>query len=144
MSSTDPRSEYAGAEACKACHVVEYGEWAASRHSRMVQPIKPSEVRARFTPGESLSYRGRMFTFERLGARYFIVEQSPGLPPVRHAIEYTLGNRRIQHFMTRQPNGSLVLLPPSWDVLRSEWFPQEDIVPTGDSGVEPVQIWNKN
>jgi len=144
VSSTDPRSEYAGAEACKACHVVEYDEWAASRHSRMVQPIKPSEVRARFTPGESLSYRGRTFTFERLGARYFIVEQSPGLPPVRHAIEYTLGNRRIQHFMTRQPNGSLVLLPPSWDVLRSEWFPQEDIVPTGDSGVEPVQIWNKN
>ncbi len=143
-SDAHPRSEFTGAEACKVCHLVEYDEWAASRHSRMVQPIKPSEVRASFAPGESLSYRGRTFTFERQGARYFIIEQRRGLPPVRHAIEYTLGNRRIQHFMTRQQDGSLALLPPSWDVLRGEWFPQEDIVPTGDSGVEPVQLWNKN
>ncbi len=144
VSGDDPRAEYAGAESCKACHLAEYEEWAASRHSRMVQPIKPSEVRARFTPGESLSYRGRTFTFERQGARYFIIEEQPGVPPVRHVIEYTLGSRRVQHFMARQRDGSLVLLPPSWDVLRGEWFPQEDIVPTGHSGVEPVQVWNKN
>ena len=147
VSQADPRSDYSdytGAEACKACHLTEYNEWATSRHSRMVQPIKPSEVKASFTPGASLSYRGRRFTFERDGTQYFIVEHSPGLPTARHAIDYTLGNRRIQHFMTRKTDGSLVLLPPSWDVLRGEWFPQEDIVPTGDSGVEPVQVWNKN
>lgn len=144
MSEVDPRSEYTGAEACKVCHLLEYNEWATSRHSRMVQPIKPGEVRASFTRGESLAYRGRVFTFERQGAQYFIIENRASLPAVRHAIDYTLGNRRIQHFMTRQQDGSLVLLPPSWDVLRGEWFPQEDIVPTGDSGVEPVQVWNKN
>ena len=112
----DPRSDYTGADACKACHLAEYNEWATSRHSRMVQPIKPSEVKASFTPEESLSYRGRRFTFERDGTQYFIVEHSPGFPAVRHAIAYTLGNRRIQHFVTREPDGSLVLLPPRWDV----------------------------
>ncbi|MED5559776.1 MAG: multiheme c-type cytochrome, partial [Acidobacteriota bacterium] len=57
VSQADPRSDYSdytGAEACKACHLTEYNEWATSRHSRMVQPIKPSEVKASFTPGASL------------------------------------------------------------------------------------------
>ena len=102
VSQDDPRANYTGAEACRACHLAEYNEWASSRHSRMVQPIKPSEVKASFTPGASLSYRGRRFTFERDGTQYFIVEHSPGLPAVRHAIAYTLGNRRIQHFMKRE------------------------------------------
>ena len=53
VSQADPRSDYSdytGAEACKACHLTEYNEWATSRHSRMVQPIA-------FVPGAKIHFR---------------------------------------------------------------------------------------
>ncbi|MFQ5744496.1 MAG: HEAT repeat domain-containing protein [Acidobacteriota bacterium] len=138
------RSGYIGAEACKSCHADEYAAWKASRHSKMLQPATPAAVVAPFASGGSLRYGGRVYHFVRQGNRFFMDEEQPGLPPLHHKILYTLGNRRIQHYITKQPNGALVLLPPTWDVLRRKWFPLEEIVPTGEANVEPVQKWSKN
>ncbi|MFQ5744497.1 MAG: HEAT repeat domain-containing protein [Acidobacteriota bacterium] len=136
-------SDYIGAEACKSCHPDQYVEWKASRHSKMLQPATPTGVQAPFAHG-NLRYRGRLYRFVREGNRFFMDEERRGLPPLRHKVEYTLGNRRIQHYITRQPNGALVLLPPTWDVLRRKWFPLDEVVPTGAPVVEPFQVWNRH
>ncbi len=137
------RSEYIGADACKDCHLDEYTKWKASRHSKMVQPASPSGVKGPFVGGY-LDYRERRYRFERDGNRFFMVEEQRGLPSFRHEVIYTLGNRRIQHYLTKQPNGALVLLPPTWDEMRQKWFPIDEVVPTGAANVEPFQIWNKH
>ena len=60
-----------------------------------------------------------------------------------HRVEYTLGSRRVQHYLTRLADGRLVVLPPTWDVEKSEWFHNLDIVNPGRGRVNPVQVWNR-
>ena len=48
--------------------------------------------------------------------------------PVERRVDYTLGNRRIQHYLTTIEHGRIVVLPPSWDVQRREWFDSVEIV----------------
>ena len=58
---------------------------------------------------------------ERDGA-YYITESYLTGKPQEHRVDYTLGNRRIQHYLTTSPSGRVIVLPPSWDVLRKQWF----------------------
>ena len=60
-------------------------------------------------------------------------------------VQYTLGNRRIQHYLTTLEDGRIVVLPPSWDVLREQWFHNLEIAaPDQQEGIIAVQVWNKN
>ena len=62
-------------------------------------------------------------------------------------MQYTLGNRRIQHYLTTLPDGRIIVLPPSWDILRQEWFHNLEIAAPDQkeqAGSVPVQVWNKN
>jgi hypothetical protein len=49
----------------------------------------------------------------------------------------------VQHYLTRLPDGRLVVLPPAWDVEKSEWFHNLDIVNPDDAALNPVQVWNR-
>ena len=59
---------------------------------------------------------------------WFITETYLTGRPHEQRVDYTLGNRRIQHYLTTMENGRIVVLPPSWDVQRREWFHNLDIV----------------
>src|SRR5262249_48967524 len=61
-----------------------------------------------------------------------------------HRVDYTLGSRRVQHYLTTLSDGRLVVLPPTWDVERREWFHNLDIVNPDESARNPVQVWNRN
>ena len=60
--------------------------------------------------------------------QYFITESYLTGREQEHRVEYTLGSRRIQHYLTTIENGRIIVLPPSWDVQRHEWFDNMDIV----------------
>src|SRR5580692_11691634 len=47
--------------------------------------------------------------------------------PQEHRVDYTLGSRRMQHYLTTLPDGKIVVLPPTWDVQRKQWFHNLDI-----------------
>ena len=38
----------------------------------------------------------------------------------------------------------MIVLPPSWDVQRHEWFDNMEIVRPDENDQKPVQQWNKN
>ena len=59
-------------------------------------------------------------------------------------MEYTLGSRRVQHYLTTIEKGRIVVLPPSWDVQRRQWFDNMDIVRPGRTAGPPIQQWNKD
>jgi predicted CXXCH cytochrome family protein len=134
---------YTGASSCATCHPAAEAKWRAARHSKMVQPATAKSVQGDFTRG-TVTLRGQDYSLSRQGDFYYISESYLTGVPQRHRIDYTLGNRRIQHYLTTLPDGRIVVLPPSWDTGRKEWFHNFDIGDPDESGEVEVQLWNKN
>jgi len=135
-----------GNAACKSCHETAHAVWESSRHSKMVQPATPSAVRGDFD-ADPVVLRRQEYRFRRQGSRFFITESFLTGAPEEREVEYTLGNRRIQHYLTTLEDGRIVVLPPSWDIQREEWFHNLEIAAPDqqeEAGTVPVQLWNKN
>jgi predicted CXXCH cytochrome family protein len=109
----------------------------------MVQPASPASVKGDFFAGK-VELRGSPYSFRERDGAYYITESYLDGKPREHRVQYTLGNRRIQHYLTTLPDGRVIVLPPSWDVLRKQWFHNLDIDdPEEEPGVQ-VQVWNKS
>jgi len=134
---------YTGASSCVTCHPAATAKWRAARHSKMVQPANDNSVQGDFTP-RTVKLRGQDYTLSREGGVFYISESYLTGKLQKHRIDYTLGNRRIQHYLTTLPDGRIVVLPPSWDITRKEWFHNFDIGDPDESGDVEVQLWNKN
>ena len=57
----------------------------------------------------------------------------------QRVVDYTLGNRRLQHYLSPEANGEIRVLTSVWDVRRKEWFHSSDIVPDAPKGF--IQQW---
>src|SRR5258708_6405831 len=109
----------------------------------MVQPATIAGVRGNFALGR-VTLRGSTYQLEQVAGKFYITEKYLPGKPQRHHIQYTLGNRRIQHYLTTLADGRIVILPPTWDVQRKQWFHNLDIDdPEEEPGVL-VQVWNKH
>ena len=133
---------YVGADKCKQCHAREFGTWAGSRHSKMIQAATPSSVLGDFARG-TVNLRGDDYELKVRSGIFYITESKLDGRRWEHRVDYTLGSRRIQHYLTKLPDGRIIVLPPSWDVLRKEWFHNFDIGDPDESGDVEVQLWNK-
>lgn len=136
-------SGYAGAGACTRCHEQAHQIWTQSRHSKMVQPASLQGVKGDFSRGR-IELRRETYLLRRNNGAFYITESYLFGKPVEHRIDYTLGNRRIQHYLTTLPDGKIIVLPPSWDILRKQWFHNLDIDDPEESPGVQVQVWNKN
>jgi hypothetical protein len=134
---------YSGAASCAKCHADIQRHWAGARHSKMVQPANKSSVQGDFTRG-TITLRNSPYALSARNGVYYITESYLTGRPIEHRIDYTLGNRRIQHYLTTLPDGRILVLPPSWDILRKQWFHNFDIGDPDESGELEVQLWNKN
>lgn len=142
LHAASDEPSYVGAAACAKCHAETHKQWSQSRHSKMVQPATKAGVKGDFSRGR-ITLRNQPYTLRERGGAYYITESYLSGKPLEHRIDYTLGNRRIQHYLTTLADGRIVLLPPSWDVLRKDWFHNLDIAdPEEVPGVQ-VQLWNK-
>ncbi len=134
---------YVGAAACAKCHEGAHKTWSQSRHSKMLQPATAQGVKGDFARGRVV-LRGKSYTLLQRAGAYYIRETYLTGKTQEHHIDYTLGNRRIQHYLTTLPDGRVILLPPTWDVRRKQWFHNLDIDdPEEVPGVQ-VQLWNKS
>ena len=116
---------FVGAQACAACHREIHADWKSGRHSKMVQPATPATVLGDFS--KDLTLKGRRFRLRVENGEYFVGESYLTGKGQEHRVEYTLGSRRIQHYLTTIERGVMVVLPPSWDVQRREWFDNMEI-----------------
>lgn len=129
------------AATCAKCHASIHERWSGARHSKMLQPATAATVLGRFADRD-IQLRGAKFTLTVADGAYFVRGPFPGAREETHKVEFTLGSRRVQHYLTRLPDGRLVVLPPSWDVTRREWFHNLDIVAPDATAVRPIQVWN--
>jgi predicted CXXCH cytochrome family protein len=134
-------SSYVGAATCASCHPSLHAKWKAGRHSKMIQAAAASSVLGDFSAG-ALRLRGKRYAVRRAGDAWFITEGDLAGAPRERRVDYTLGSRRVQHYLTKLEDGRLVVLPPSWDVQRREWFHNLEIVDLEESGATKVQVWN--
>jgi hypothetical protein len=134
---------YVGAAVCAKCHAGAYAKWSNSRHSKMVQPAARNSVQGDFTRGR-IELRGLPYTLSQRNGVFYIAEQYLNGKPQEHRVDYTLGNRRIQHYLTTLASGRVIVLPPSWDILRKQWFHNFEIGDPDETSDVEVQVWNKN
>ncbi|MGA3186565.1 MAG: HEAT repeat domain-containing protein [Bryobacteraceae bacterium] len=134
---------YVGMAACAKCHVEIHRQWTHSRHSKMVQPATKESVQGDFKLAR-VKLRDEIYGLRERDGVFYITETYLTGKPQEHRVDYTLGNRRIQHYLTTLADGKVIVLPPSWDISRKGWFHNLDIAdPDEVEGVQ-VQIWNKN
>jgi hypothetical protein len=135
--------EYVGAQACASCHKQVHDTWTAGRHSKMIQPATPATVKGDFSKsGETL--QGRRYGFRAVDGQYFITESELTGKPQEHRVEFTLGSRRVQHYLTTIDKGRIIVLAPSWDVQRGQWFHNVEIIRPDEDDRQVVQQWNKS
>jgi predicted CXXCH cytochrome family protein len=132
-----------GAARCGECHAPVHRKWTGARHSKMLQPASPATVIGDFSQG-AITLRGARYTLERQGESFAVRGPFPTPRSEAHRVDFTLGSRRVQHYLTRLPDGRIVVLPPAWDVERREWFHNLDIVNPDEASFNPVQVWNSN
>ncbi len=138
----DPASSFVGSQTCRSCHASTHSGWSNGRHSRMLQEAGPRSVIPRFEGIQTL--RGKEYRLDRDGDAYFIIEQYLQDTPTRRRVDYTLGSRRVQHYLSRLDDGRIVVLPPSYDIEKKEWFHNLDIVDLEEAGGVKLQVWNTN
>lgn len=136
-----PDPAFVGAAACGECHPKEHGTWSAGRHSRMLQPATSQSVLGDFSRG-TLRLRGESYGLRRAGGVYTITESYVTGEKRERTVAYTLGSRRIQHYLATLEDGRIVVLPPTWDVQRRQWFHNLEIVDPEETDRRKVQVWN--
>ena len=134
---------YVGAQACASCHRQIHETWTSGRHSKMVQPATAAAVKGDFSKG-TVTLRGQRYGLRTRNGEYFITESELTGREREHRVEYTLGSRRIQHYLTTVDKGRIVVLAPSWDVQRGQWFHNVEIIRPDEDDQQIVQQWNKN
>jgi predicted CXXCH cytochrome family protein len=136
-------ANYAGAGACVKCHADIHQTWTQSRHSKMVQPATKTAVQGDFARGQ-ITLHGAVYKLRQQAGTFYITEATLSGKPQEHRVDYTLGNRRIQHYLTTLPSGRVIVLAPSWDITRKQWFHNTDIADPDETDETLIQIWNKN
>lgn len=138
----DPASAFVGSQTCRSCHASTHSGWSNGRHSRMLQEARPTSVIPKFEGVQTL--RGKEYRLEREGDVYFVIESYLQDTPTKRRVDYTLGSRRVQHYLSRLDDGRIIVLPPSYDVEKKEWFHNLDIVDLEETGGVKLQVWNTN
>lgn len=134
---------YVGATRCADCHTAMAAKWRSGRHSRMLQPASTASVVADFS-SRRLELRRRRYAVRAEGGVFFITEGDLEGGVRERRVDFTLGSRRVQHYLTTLDDGRIVVLGPSWDVGRQRWFHNMDIVDPEETRETRVQVWNAN
>jgi hypothetical protein len=142
-SAPAPDAAYAGSAACQRCHEDEYATWRKTLHVRMTKPIREATVLGDFRPGTELHQYGRSYSMETRDGRYFITVTKGDRPPERYEVDYTLGARRFQGYLSKLPDGRIYVLPVFWHNETRRWIDYKEITPIPDDPDHDLrQIWN--
>lgn len=121
--------DFAGAEACAGCHVVQYEAWRASTHG--LAGGTPAERTVGPFNGQPIRFRDATVTPIVRDQTYSFVIHQDGRPERMLTIDGVIGGAHMvgggtQGFVTRWPDGSLRFLPFEWIRDEAVWFCNTD------------------
>jgi predicted CXXCH cytochrome family protein len=109
----------------------------------MTKPIAEAKVVGDFRPGTELHQYGRSYAMEEHDGRYFITVTKGDHPPEKFEVNYTLGARRFQGYLSKLPDGRIYVLPVFWHQTANRWLDYKEITPIPDDPDHDLrQIWN--
>jgi predicted CXXCH cytochrome family protein len=134
---------YVGSQACARCHDGEYDSWRKTLHVQMTKPIAEARVEGDFRPGTHLEQYGRAYTMDSKDGRYTVSISRGGGPAEKFQVDYTLGARRFQGYLSTLPDGRIYVLPIFWHNESKRWLDWKEIAPVPDHPTADLrQIWN--
>lgn len=133
---------YVGAKACANCHAGIERQWEQTLHAKTMQAATTQSVKGDFAVGK-VELRGATYQLQHRNDGYYITESDLAGKPWEHRVDYTLGDRRFQHYLITLPDGRILVLPPTWDILRKQWDLSLDIDNPEEGSGDPILLWNK-
>ena len=137
-------ADYLGSAACRRCHEVEQEQWEKSLHVRMTKPVAQALVVGDFSEGTRFEDHGRSYTFGRKDGKPYIAVASGGRPAETFTVDYTLGAKRYQGYLSTMADGRIYVLPAFWHLASRRWVDWKEITPIPDGAHDLRQIWNAN
>lgn len=147
-------SDYLGSEACARCHEDSFEQWQRSLHIQMTKPIAEATLLGDFREGTRFADHGRSFEFGTMSGpvgRSFSEGRKPYMriafgdrAPETFSVDYTLGAKRYQGYLSKLPDGRMYVLPAFWHVEHRRWIDWKEITPIPDGAHDLRQIWNAN
>lgn len=155
-----PLPEYAGSQACRLCHAQISESWSHTGMARMLRPYRPENIIGDFTQnnvvrtGEHDEWRdGRLLLQPGTGApvarmlidkgrHYFQVKEQDG-EWRRYSVDYTIGSKWEQAYVTRLPNGELHVFPLQYNVRLHQWVDFWKVLDPPGSPRADLSRWGK-
>ena len=137
---------YTGPDACAKCHPGNFEDWSHHPHRWMNVPASSATVRADFSPGAEIAYRGGKATFRQSGGKYQMHLVRDGVART-YEITQTIGSRFYQYFVGKQTEGPEPpehhfyhkdhVLPFGYWLAKKEWVPVVHIGPEKPDDLRP-------
>jgi predicted CXXCH cytochrome family protein len=108
----------------------------------MMQPPSKTAVEGDFSQSKIVLH-GSIYLLRAAAGTYYITESDLIGKPWEHKIDYTLGNRRVQHYLTTLPDGRIILIPAVWDNAAHKWTHDVDVGNPEEASGDRILIWNK-
>lgn len=143
-SPTPPGAEYVGSKACARCHQDAFEQWERSLHIRMTKPIAEATIVGDFRDGTRFADHDRAFEFGTSNGKPFVKVTFGTAPPETFQVDYTLGAKRYQGYLSKLADGQIYVLPAFWHIETKRWVDWKEITPIPDGAHNLRQIWNTN
>jgi predicted CXXCH cytochrome family protein len=138
------QTEFVGSASCERCHVKEHAQWKDSLHIKMTKPIADATIVGDFSEGTTFADHDRAYTFGRRNGKPFVTVTFGQASPETFSVDYTLGSKRYQGYLSMLPEGRMYVLPIFWHVEYKRWMDWKEITPIPDGAHDIRQIWNVN
>jgi predicted CXXCH cytochrome family protein len=136
--------DYLGSSSCAKCHDVEHMQWTNSLHIKMTKPIAEATVVGDFRDGTKFADHDRSYTFGSKDGKPYVSVSFGGRAPETFSVDYTLGAKRYQGYLSTLPEGRIYVLPVFWHIASRRWVDWKEITPIPDGAHDIRQIWNAN
>lgn len=137
-------SDYLGSASCARCHDAEHTQWKNSLHIKMTKPVAEATVLGDFRDGTRFADHDRSYTLGTKDGKPFVSVSFGGSPAETFSVDYTLGAKRYQGYLSTLPDGRIYVLPVFWHVADKRWLDWKEITPIPDGAHDIRQIWNSN
>ncbi|MDP2052712.1 MAG: hypothetical protein Q8L75_03670, partial [Acidobacteriota bacterium] len=104
-------SDYVGSASCERCHADEHAQWKDSLHIQMTKPIADATIVGDFSEGTTFADHDRAYAFGRKDGRPFVTVKFGQAPPETFSVDFTLGSKRYQGYLSMLPEGRMFVLP---------------------------------
>ena len=144
IATPGPSPDYVGSAACERCHTEAYARWKASLHIQMTRPVAEARILGDFSREARFSAHGRTYEFGTKNGRPTVTVRAEGRAAETHTVDYTLGSKRFQGYLSTLPDGRIYVLPVFWQVEGRRWLDWKETTPIPDGAHDMKQIWNVN